>query len=38
MKMIKSEDEYAQFEPDDVIEEKAKVKFKSLYGYEYRKE
>lgn len=34
---LRSEDEYAQFEPDDVIEEKAKVKFKSLYGYEYRK-
>lgn len=35
---LRSEDEYAQFEPDDVIEEKAGVKFKSLYGYEYRKE
>lgn len=34
---LKSEDEYAQFEPDDVIEGKAKVKFKNLYGYEYRK-
>ena len=34
---LKSEDEYAQFEPDDVIEGKAKVKFKSMYGYEYRK-
>lgn len=34
---LKSEDEYAQYEPDDVIEEKAKVKFKNLYGYEYGK-
>ena len=34
---LRSEDEYAQFEPDDVIEEKARVKFKNLYGYEYRK-
>ena len=32
---LRSEDEYAQFEPDDIIEEKAK--FKSMYGYEYRK-
>lgn len=34
---LRSEDEYAQFEPDDVIEEKAKVKFKRMYGHEYRK-
>ena len=34
---LRSEDEYAQFEPDDVIEETARVKFKNLYGYEYRK-
>ena len=34
---LKSEDEYAQLEPDDVIEEMARAKFKSLYGYEYRK-
>lgn len=34
---LKSEDEYVQFETDDVIEGKAKVKFKNLYGYEYRK-
>ena len=35
---LRSEDEYAQFEPDDIIEEKARAKFKSVYGYEYRKE
>lgn len=35
---LRSEDEYAQFEPDDIIEEKARAKFKSMYGYEYRKE
>lgn len=34
---LKSEDEYSQFEPDDIIEEKARAKFKSMYGYEYRK-
>ena len=33
---LKSEDEYAQFEPDDVIMERARAKFKSLYGYEYQ--
>lgn len=34
---LKSEDEYAQLEPDDVIEERARAKFKSMYGYEYIK-
>ena len=34
---LRSEDEYAQFEPDDIIEEKARAKFKSMCGYEYRK-
>lgn len=34
---LRSEYEYAQFEPDDIIEEKAKAKFKSMYEYEYRK-
>ena len=34
---LRSEDEYAQFEPDEIIEEKARAKFKSIYGYEYRK-
>ena len=34
---LRSEDEYAQFEPNDVIEEKARAKFKTMYGYEYRK-
>lgn len=37
VRQLRLEDEYAQFEPDDVIEEKAKAKFKSIYGYEYRK-
>ena len=27
---LRSEDEYAQFEPDDIIEERAEAKFKSL--------
>ena len=38
VRKLRSEDEYAQFEPDDVIEEKARAKFKTMYGYEYRKE
>ena len=37
MRQLRSEDEYSQFEPDDIIEEKARAKFKSMYGYEYRK-
>ena len=37
VRKLRSEDEYAQFEPDDVIEEKARAKFKTMYGYEYRK-
>lgn len=32
---LKSEDEYAQFEPDDVIMERARAKFKAIYGHEY---
>lgn len=34
---LRAEDEYAQFEPDDIIEERAKVKFKNLYGHEYKR-
>ncbi len=37
VKQLRLEDEYAKFEPDDVIEEKARTEFKNLYGYEYRK-
>lgn len=37
VRKLKSEDEYAQFEPDDIIEEKARAKFKTIYGHEYRK-
>ena len=37
VRKLRSEDEYAQFEPDDVIEENARVKFKTIYGHEYRK-
>lgn len=31
---MKTEDEYAEFTPDDIIEAKAKEKFKRLYGYD----
>lgn len=34
---LRLEDEYTQFESDNVIEDKAKIKFRKLYGYEYRK-
>ena len=34
---LRSEDEYAQFEPDKKKKKKARAKFKSMYGYEYRK-
>ena len=37
VRKIKSEDEYAEFIPDDMVEEQAKDKFKKLYGYDYKK-
>ncbi len=35
IRRMKTEDEYAEFTPDDIIEAKAKEKFKRLYGYDY---
>ena len=37
IRQIKSADEYAEFIPDDIVEEQAKDKFKKLYGYDYKK-
>ena len=34
---LKSEDEYVQFEPDDVIMERARAKFKALFGLDYER-
>ena len=36
VRQIKSADEYAEFIPDDIVEEQAKEKFKKLYGYDYK--
>lgn len=36
MKQLRSEDEYSEFEPDDMIKERAKAKFRKIYGYEYK--
>ena len=36
IRQFKTEDEYAEFTPDDIIEAKAKEKFKRLYGYEHK--
>lgn len=37
VRKLKSEDEHAKYESDDVFEEKAMAKFKSIYGYRCRK-
>ena len=37
MRQLRSEDEYSQYGPDDIIEERAKAKCKQIYGYEYKK-
>lgn len=36
IRQLKTEDEYAELTPDDIIEAKAKEKFKRLYGYDYK--
>lgn len=36
IRQLRSEDEYSEFEPEDIIKERAKVKFKQIYGYEYK--
>lgn len=35
MRQLRSEDEYSEFEPDEMIKERAKAKFRKIYGYEY---
>lgn len=36
MRQLRSEDEYSEFEPEDIIKERAKTKFRRIYGYEYK--
>lgn len=36
MRQLRSEDEYSQFESEDIIRERAKAKFRQIYGYEYK--
>lgn len=36
MRQLRLEDEYSQFEPEDIIRERAKAKFRQIYGYEYK--
>lgn len=36
MRQLRSEDEYSKFDPDEIIRERAKAKFRKIYGYEYK--
>lgn len=36
MRQLRSEDEYSEFDPDEIIRERAKAKFRKIYGYEYK--
>ena len=36
MRQLRSEDEYSEFEPEEIIKERAKAKFHEIYGYEYK--
>lgn len=36
MRQLCSEEEYSEFEPDEIIKELAKAKFRQIYGYEYK--
>ncbi len=36
MRQLRSEDEYSEFEPYEMIKERAKAKFRKIYGYEYK--
>lgn len=31
-----SEDEYSQFEPEEILKDRARAKFRQIYGYEYK--
>lgn len=36
IRQLRSEEEYSEFEPEEIIKERAKVKFRQIYGYEYK--
>ena len=36
MRQLRSEDEYSEFEPEEIIKVRAKAKFHQIYGYEYK--
>lgn len=36
MRQLRSEDDYSRFVPEEIIKERAKVKFRQIYGYEYK--
>lgn len=36
MRQLRSEDEYSEFEPEEIIRERAKAMFHKIYGYEYK--
>ncbi len=36
MRQLRSEDEYSKYESEEIIKERAKVKFRQIYGYEYK--
>lgn len=36
IRQIRSEDEYSEFEPEEIIKERAKAKFHEIYRYEYK--
>ena len=33
---LRSEDEYSEFESEEIIKQRAKAKFRQIYGYEYK--
>ena len=36
IRQLRSEDEYSEFEPEEIIKQRAKAKFYKIYGYEYK--
>ena len=36
IRQLRSEDEYSEFEPEEIIKQRAKAKFRQIYGYEYK--
>lgn len=36
IRQLRSEDEYSEFEPEEIIKQRAKAKFRQIYGYKYK--